>query len=75
MFDIFKLLEGIISSAPEAVELWNKISGLIEPKSNVPQNQVDVINELAPIAHAAVDTLHQAIGTIINSHGGVAPTN
>ncbi len=73
MLSLVAIIEGLISSAPEAVELWNKISGLVAPTADVPADQVAAINALVPVAHAAVDTLHAALDQVVASHG-VTPT-
>lgn len=69
-FDFAALIEGLISSEPLAVGLWQKIAPLIAPKAGIPQPVLDELSAAAPVVHAAVDTLHQAIGQIVNSHAG-----
>lgn len=68
MLDILKILAGIISSVPEAVELFNKVAPLIFPNSEIHPDQVAEINALAGPAHTAVEIAHNALTTLITSH-------
>lgn len=72
MFSLVQLIEGLISSVPEAIGLWNKIAPLVEPKAEVDEAVVSEINQLAPLAHAAVASSAAAIGSLISVHSAPA---
>lgn len=72
-FDLLAALEGIISSVPKAVELYHELAPLLSPRADIPQEKIDVINELVPVAHAAVDATQGAISQIIEAHAATAP--
>lgn len=67
--NIFAILEGLISSVPEAIALYHKVVPLISPRADVTDAQIAEVAVLAPEAHAAVDIAHQAIAQLINAHG------
>jgi hypothetical protein len=73
--DIFAILEGLISSVPEALALYQKVATLIAPAAGVTDAQIAEVAALAPAAHAAVDVAHQAIGQLISAHGVTPPAN
>lgn len=65
---IFEILEGIISSVPEAVALYHKVVPLISQRADISPDQIAEVTALVPAAHAAVETAHQAIATLIDTH-------
>jgi hypothetical protein len=73
--NIFAILEGLISSVPEAIALYHKVVPLIAPGADVTPEQMAAVAALAPEAHAAVDAAHQAIGALISAHGATPPAN
>lgn len=73
--NIFAILEGLISSVPEALALYQKVAALIAPAAGVTDTQVAEVAALAPAAHAAVDVAHQAIAQLITAHGVTPPPN
>lgn len=66
--NIFEILEGLISSVPEAITLYHKIVPLISPNADVSDAQIAEINEIAPQVHAAVQVAHDAIAALIDTH-------
>jgi hypothetical protein len=72
MTDIVKLLEGLLSSVPEAVQLFNKIAPQIAPNAAIEPAVLDEIEMLAPVAIAAVQTSQAAIATLVNAHPNLA---
>jgi hypothetical protein len=66
--DIIAIIEGLISSVPEAVSLWNKVVPLVAPAAGVSDAQVAAVAALAPEAHAAVAVAGQAINALIAAH-------
>lgn len=65
---LFEILEGIISSVPQAIELYNKLVPLIAPKADIHPDAIAEVNALVPKAHAAVETAHTALETLISAH-------
>jgi hypothetical protein len=72
MFNIFAILEGLISSVPEAVTLYHKIVPLLSPNADIHPDQIAAINALVPDATAAVTLAHEAIATLISTHAPAA---
>lgn len=68
MLDILRILAGLISSVPEAVELWHKIAPLISPNADIHPDQQAAINALVEPAHQAVEIAHNALNTLIGTH-------
>lgn len=68
MFNIVAALEGIISSVPEALALYHKLVPLISERADIHPDQIAEVTALVPAAHAAVETAHEAISTLINTH-------
>ena len=66
--DIFAILEGLISSAPEAIALYQRIVPLLSKNAAASDDEVTAVNDLAPVAIAAVQTLHAAIAQVVTSH-------
>lgn len=68
MFNIFALLEGIISSVPEAIALYHKLVPMISQNADIHPDQIAEVNALVPTALATVQTAHEAIGALIGAH-------
>lgn len=66
--NILAILEGIISSVPAAIDLWNKVAPLIDEHVNIPQEKIDAIKSLVPEAHLVVKSAHDAVATLITTH-------
>lgn len=71
--NVFAILEGIISTVPEAVALYHKLVPLVSVRADIPDTTREEITKLADVAHSIVAERRQAIGTIIN--GGMADPN
>jgi hypothetical protein len=68
MFDLIALIEGLISSVPEAISLWHRVAPLISPNADIHPDQIAEVNALVPEAHAAVEIAHAAIAALIGAH-------
>lgn len=68
MQTILDILEGLISSVPEALALYHKVAGLIAPKADVTDEQIAEVAALAPVVHAAVATTNQAVQALVATH-------
>lgn len=68
--NVLSILEGIISSVPEAVQLYHKIAPLISTRADIPQEHIDEIEALVPVAHDTVQTAHTALSTLLDAHAG-----
>lgn len=66
--DIFAILEGLISSVPEAIALYHKVVPLLSARADISQTQIDEVTALAPVVHATVETAHEAIAALIGAH-------
>lgn len=66
--DIVGLIESIISSVPEATQLWQKIAPLVSTSAEIPEDVENDINELAPVAQAAVGQAASAITALVQVH-------
>lgn len=66
--DIIALLEGIISSVPEAIGLFHKIAPLIDVRADVTPEQVAVVSAIAPEVHALVEDAHKALTLLFDAH-------
>lgn len=66
--DIFAILEGLISSVPEAISLYHKVVPLISVNADISDAQIAEVNALAPAVHDAVQVAHDAIATLVNVH-------
>jgi hypothetical protein len=69
--NIFAILEGLISSVPEAIALYHKVVPLLSPNADISDAQIAEVTALAPEVHAAVDIAHAAIAQLIDSHAPV----
>lgn len=69
---IISILEGLISSVPEAINLFNKLAPLIMAHPDIPIHVANEIEALVGSAHDAVAKAHTAIGDIISTHHSVA---
>jgi len=65
MLPLALIIEGLISSAPEAIALWQKIAPMVATKPGTSEEHLDEVTTLAPAAHAAVETLHQAVDVLV----------
>jgi hypothetical protein len=70
MLNYLAILEGIISSVPEAIALFEKLAPLIAPRANITPAEAAAVTNLVPIAHAAVATAHDAIAALVATHTG-----
>lgn len=66
--NIIALIEGIISSVPEAIKLWQLIAPHITSNADIPQDVIDKVNAMAPIAHEVVDDAHRGIQLLLDTH-------
>lgn len=66
--NILAILEGIISSVPEAIQLYHKIAPLISQRADITEDEVSAVNALVPEAHTAVALAHSAIATLTQVH-------
>lgn len=66
--NIFAILEGLISSVPEAIALYHKVVPLLSPNADISEAQMAEVTALAPEVHAAVDMAHAAISDLIDAH-------
>ena len=66
--DVAKIIDGLISSVPEAITLWHRIMPMIAPSADVSQADIDAVDALVPEAHAAVEFAHGAISSLISAH-------
>lgn len=62
------IIEGLISSVPEAIRLWQCLAPHIALKAEIPAEIVAEINSLIAPAHAAVGVAHQAINALVAVH-------
>lgn len=51
--DIISTIAGLISDAPEAIDLWNKIAPILRVKWFVPASVIADIEQSTPAAQAA----------------------
>lgn len=65
---VVEIIEGIISSVPEAIAMWNKIAPFIMAKSTIPADIVQDIQRDAPVVHSLVDDAQSAIRTLVDTH-------
>jgi hypothetical protein len=66
--DILAILEGIISSVPEAIQLYHKVAPLISQRADISDADIASVNALVPEAHTAVALAHSAIATLTQVH-------
>lgn len=66
--NILGILEGIISSVPEAIQLYHKVAPMITTRADITDGEIAAVNELVPTAHAIVQSAHEAIDKIIDAH-------
>jgi hypothetical protein len=66
--DIIAILEGIISSVPEAIELYHKIAPMINVRADIHPDQIAEVKHLATSVSSIVSTAHDAIATLIDTH-------
>jgi hypothetical protein len=71
MFDIIAALQGIISSVPEAIALFEQLKTVIAPADNVPETTLNELAAAVPLAHAAVTEVHDALAVIVAAHSAV----
>lgn len=71
---IIAVLEGLISSVPEAVQLYHRIAPLIGPRADISQEEIDHITAIAPDVHAVVTSAHRAIVSLIDAHSPIPET-
>lgn len=66
--NIIALIEALISSVPEAVQLWDKIAPMIDVKAGLSDAAVAEVNALAPAATDAVSTARDAVKALVATH-------
>lgn len=66
--DIIGILEGLISSVPEAIQLFHKIAPLISQRADISDEQIASVNAAVPIAHEVVSGAHKALQLLIDAH-------
>jgi hypothetical protein len=66
--NIVAILEGIISSVPEAIALWKRIEPLVGLTPGADDTVIAAITADVPIVHEAVTLAHTAIADLIAAH-------
>jgi hypothetical protein len=65
---VVQIITQIISSVPEAIDLWKKIMPLIGVKDDIHPETVAEIKELAAATIPVVEHAHKAIAMLVDSH-------
>jgi len=60
---LIALLEGIISSVPEAIALWNQVKPILTSGTEPTADQWATLNAMADAAHAAVQAAQPPAAT------------
>lgn len=66
--NLIALLESLISSIPAATELYQKIVPHISQNAEIPEQAMQEINVLTPLAQGAVAAAHNAVSTLVTAH-------
>lgn len=66
--DIIGILEGLISSVPEAIQLFHRIAPLISQRADISDAQIAEVNAAVPVVHEVVSDAHKAIQLLIDAH-------
>lgn len=59
--NLVALLGGIISSVPEAIQLWNRVAPLIDQNLSIDDEDKAKIEPLVEQAHTAVEVWHAVL--------------
>jgi hypothetical protein len=65
---VLQILEALMSSVPEAMELWNKIAPHLNLNSEISDEHVKEIKQLAPIAIEITERSRAAVKVLVDTH-------
>lgn len=68
---VIQIITQIISSVPEALDLWKKLVPLIGVKDDIHPDTVVEIKELAAATIPMVEHAHKAIAMLVDTHASV----